>query len=141
MAELDEGAAAKNGAGRDELPAAGSVGVRRPRWSGYTGFVLSGGGARGALQVGALRALLEAGQRPDVVVGTSIGAWNGALLACDPTLGGVDAIEAAWRGAHPTRVLLGMEPPANAPAQAHATLRMIAAARRVAAGRPSLYGD
>lgn len=141
MTELGEGAAAKNGAERGELPAAGLAGVRKPRWSGYTAFVLSGGGARGALQVGALRALLEAGERPDVVVGTSIGAWNGALLARDPTLGGVDVIEAAWRGAHPTRVLLGMEPPANAPAQAHATLRMIAAARRVAAGRPSLYGN
>src|SRR5262249_26347136 len=54
---------------------------RGPRWYGYTAFVLSGGGARGALQVGALRALLEAGIRPDVIVGTSIGAWNGALLA------------------------------------------------------------
>jgi predicted acylesterase/phospholipase RssA len=126
------------------MPPASSVAsgvIRRPRWRGYTAFVLSGGGARGALQVGALRALLEAGERPDVVVGTSIGAWNGALLALDPTLRGVDAIEAAWSDAHPTRVLLGIEPPANAPAQAHATLRMLTAARRVAAGRPSLYGD
>ncbi|MGH2514644.1 MAG: patatin-like phospholipase family protein, partial [Ktedonobacterales bacterium] len=49
---------------------------RRPRWRNYTAFVLSGGGARGALQVGILRALLEQGERPDVVIGTSIGAWN-----------------------------------------------------------------
>jgi NTE family protein len=144
MAELEASMDARDDAALDELAplvGAASGAIRKPRWSGYTAFVLSGGGARGALQVGALRALLEAGERPDVVVGTSIGAWNGALLARDPTLGGVDVIEAAWRGAHPTRVLLGMEPPANAPAQAHATLRMIAAARRVAAGRPSLYGD
>lgn len=139
-------------AGEGELPvarreeatstaASASGTLRRPRWRGYTAFVLSGGGARGALQVGALRALLEAEIVPDVVVGTSIGAWNGALLARQPTLDGIAAMEAAWREAHPTRVLLGIEPPANAPAQAHATLRTIAAARRVAAGKPSLYGN
>jgi NTE family protein len=141
MAELEASMDARDDAEYDKPAGGSSSGIRKPRWSSYTAFVLSGGGARGALQVGALRALLEAGERPDVVVGTSIGAWNGALLARDPTLDGVVAIEEAWRGAHPTRVLLGIEPPANAPAQAHATLRMIAAARRVAAGRPSLYGD
>jgi NTE family protein len=53
-------------------------------------FVFSGGGARGALQVGALRALYEAGLRPDILVGTSIGAVNAAYLALNgfnmPTL-------------------------------------------------------
>lgn len=44
-------------------------------------FVLGGGGARGALQVGAVRALLESGYHPDVLVGTSIGAANAAFLA------------------------------------------------------------
>ena len=44
-------------------------------------FVLGGGGARGALQVGALRALLEAGLRPDLLVGTSVGAVNATYLA------------------------------------------------------------
>jgi len=44
-------------------------------------IVLSGGGARGALQVGALRALLEAGFQPDLLVGTSIGAVNATYLA------------------------------------------------------------
>ncbi|MCU0489025.1 MAG: patatin-like phospholipase family protein, partial [Anaerolineales bacterium] len=43
-------------------------------------FVLSGGGARGALQVGALRALFEAGYHPDILVGTSIGAANASIL-------------------------------------------------------------
>jgi NTE family protein len=60
-------------------------------------FVLSGGGPLGALQVGALRALLEAGIAPDLVVGTSIGAINGTMLAFDPTPRGVDALEATWR--------------------------------------------
>ncbi|HNK70256.1 MAG TPA: patatin-like phospholipase family protein, partial [Flavobacteriales bacterium] len=40
-------------------------------------FVLSGGGNRGALQAGALLALLERGIRPDLIVGTSVGALNG----------------------------------------------------------------
>ena len=44
-------------------------------------LALSGGGARGALQVGALRALLEAKIQPDLLVGTSIGAANAAVLA------------------------------------------------------------
>lgn len=44
-------------------------------------FVLSGGGSRGALQVGALYALHEAGLQPDLLVGTSIGAVNSAFLA------------------------------------------------------------
>jgi NTE family protein len=44
-------------------------------------FVLGGGGARGALQVGAARALLEAGIKPDLLVGTSIGAVNATYMA------------------------------------------------------------
>lgn len=44
-------------------------------------FVLGGGGARGAFQIGALRALYEAGLRPDLLVGSSIGAVNAAAIA------------------------------------------------------------
>lgn len=44
-------------------------------------FVLSGGGARGALQVGSMYALLEKGFSPDLLVGTSIGAVNAAFVA------------------------------------------------------------
>lgn len=49
-----------------------------------TAFVLGGGGLLGAHEVGMLRALSEAGIRPDLVVGTSIGAINGAFVAADP---------------------------------------------------------
>jgi len=60
-------------------------------------FVLSGGGARGALQVGAIRALLEAGYRPDVLTGTSIGAANSALLALrGVNENGLQALDQAW---------------------------------------------
>lgn len=60
-------------------------------------FVLGGGGARGALQVGALRALFEAGYQPDLLVGTSIGAANAAALAMwGVNLDGVAALERAY---------------------------------------------
>ena len=51
------------------------------RNQGGLAFVLGGGGGRGALQVGALRALLEAGLQPDLLVGTSAGAVNATYLA------------------------------------------------------------
>jgi NTE family protein len=60
--------------------------------------VLSGGGSLGAAQVGALRALYEAGVRPDVFVGCSVGALNAAFLAVDPTPARVAALEEVWRG-------------------------------------------
>jgi NTE family protein len=63
-------------------------------------FVLGGGGARGALQVGALRALLEAGHDPDLAVGTSIGALNAAFLGLYGfNTVALTALEDAWRDA------------------------------------------
>lgn len=59
-------------------------------------YVLGGGGVRGAVEIGMLRALLERGIRPDLVVGTSIGAINGALVASDPTLAVIDRLLDAW---------------------------------------------
>ncbi|MCZ2263423.1 MULTISPECIES: patatin-like phospholipase family protein [unclassified Isoptericola] len=59
-------------------------------------FVLGGGGVRGAVQVGMLQALFEAGVAPDLVVGTSIGAINGAAVAADPSVAVVDRLGAAW---------------------------------------------
>ncbi|CAG0983684.1 hypothetical protein ANAEL_01890 [Anaerolineales bacterium] len=61
-------------------------------------FVLGGGGARGALQVGALRALIEAGRRPDLLVGTSVGAMNAACLALNGVnQAGLATLEQAWQ--------------------------------------------
>jgi NTE family protein len=60
-------------------------------------FVLGGGGGRGALQAGALRALLEAGYKPDMLVGTSAGAVNATYLALNGIdLKGVAGLESAW---------------------------------------------
>ena len=60
-------------------------------------FVLGGGGVLGAHEVGMLRALAERGVRPDVVLGTSVGAINGAFFAADPTLAGVERLTELWR--------------------------------------------
>src|SRR2546428_13747396 len=62
-----------------------------------TAFAISGGGARGAAQVGMLRALIERDITPDFVVGVSIGAWNGAWLAHRPDLEWVKKLEEVWR--------------------------------------------
>ncbi len=55
-------------------------------------FVLSGGGARGAAQIGALKALLEAGILPDLIVGTSFGSIVGGLFASGYTIEQLDSI-------------------------------------------------
>jgi NTE family protein len=62
-----------------------------------TAFVLGGGGLLGAHEVGMLRALAEAGIRPDIVVGTSIGAVNGAFIAADPD-GAARRLADLWGG-------------------------------------------
>ncbi|YCK35533.1 patatin-like phospholipase family protein [Actinomadura sp. ATCC 39365] len=61
-----------------------------------TAFVLGGGGVLGAHEVGMLQALDDFGIRPDVVVGTSVGALNGALIAADPARA-VDRLTSLWR--------------------------------------------
>jgi NTE family protein len=62
-------------------------------------FVLSGGANRGALEVGALLALMEHDILPQILVGTSVGAINAALLAINPTLEGARHMEKIWREA------------------------------------------
>lgn len=53
---------------------------------GKVGLVLSGGGAKGAYQVGVLKALAELDVKVDVIAGTSIGALNGGIVASAPDL-------------------------------------------------------
>ena len=65
--------------------------------AGGTAFVLGGGGVLGATEVGMLRALLDHGVGPDLVVGTSVGAINGALVAADSTPEGADGCEGCGR--------------------------------------------
>lgn len=116
--------------------------ARRPRWRDYTAFVLSGGGARGALQVGALRALVEVGEIPDLIIGTSVGAWNGAWLAMGPTPERMETMARVWASVHPAQVLLGRERVAGgASRQAIRGALALAAARNVTRDNPSLYSD
>lgn len=63
---------------------------------GLTAFVLGGGGVLGATQVGMVRALADAGIVPDLVLGTSIGALNGAFVAADPTPAGAGRLAEVW---------------------------------------------
>ncbi|MGH2755185.1 MAG: patatin-like phospholipase family protein [Actinomycetota bacterium] len=67
-------------------------------------FVLSGGANLGSVQAGMLTGLLESGIRPDMVVGTSIGAANAAYLAADPTLSRARDLCRIWRGLRPRDV-------------------------------------
>jgi NTE family protein len=61
-----------------------------------TAFVLAGGGSLGAVQVGMLKALAQAGIAPDLVVGASVGAINGACYAASPDVAGVERLENIW---------------------------------------------
>ena len=56
------------------------------------GLVLEGGGAKGAFQIGAWKALVKAGVRIRGIAGTSVGGLNGALIAA----GEVSEAEALW---------------------------------------------
>jgi len=69
-------------------------------------FVFGGGGARGALQVGAMRALLEAGLKPDLLVGTSIGAVNATGLALWGTdMTGIETLRGAYQRVADSRIM------------------------------------
>jgi NTE family protein len=63
-----------------------------------TAFVFAGGGSFGASQVGMMHSLAANGVDADMVVGSSVGALNGAYYAGDPTLRGVLQLETIWRG-------------------------------------------
>ena len=60
-------------------------------------FVLSGGAARGAVHVGMMQTLLEAGIVPAAFVGTSVGALNAAFMAWEPTLDRVHELTEQWQ--------------------------------------------
>ena len=75
-----------------------------------TAFVLGGGGLLGAVEVGMLRALFEADVRPDLILGTSVGALNGALVAADPTDGVIGRLVRLWESAAGSREVYGDGP-------------------------------
>ena len=67
-----------------------------------TAFVLGGGGVWGAAEVGMIRALTESSIEPDLILGTSIGALNGAVMADYPGFEGVEKLVSFWKRAAST---------------------------------------
>lgn len=74
----------------------------RPPILGQVVLVLQGGGALGAFQAGVYQAMNERGIEPDWVIGTSIGAINGALITGNPVERRLDRLKDFW-----TRVTAG----------------------------------
>jgi NTE family protein len=61
-----------------------------------TAFVLAGGGSLGAVQVGMLEALTHSDIYPEFLVGSSVGAINGAFFAAEPSEATVRRLKATW---------------------------------------------
>jgi NTE family protein len=61
-----------------------------------TAWILSGGASFGAIQVGVAAALAERVPPPDLIVGTSVGAVNAAMLAADPSRSGAERLRRIW---------------------------------------------
>src|SRR3954447_19517429 len=78
-----------------------------PAGRGGTAFVLGGGGVLGAAEVGMLQALFDHDVRPDLIVGTSVGAINGALVAADPTPHAVEQLRGVWQELASQRIFAG----------------------------------
>jgi NTE family protein len=89
-------------------------------------FVFSGGGSRGAMEAGGVKALYEAGIRPDIVVGSSAGAMNAAFLAIDPSPGAAERLCKIWRGVSNREVVPGS---------------LADKAWRVISGKPSVFAQ
>jgi NTE family protein len=81
--------------------------MTRERGPYEVAFVLGGGGILGAHEVGMLRALAESSIEPDIILGTSVGAINGALFAANPTADGVRRLSQLWRDSHVAGVSAG----------------------------------
>lgn len=61
-----------------------------------TAWVLPGGSTFGAIQAGLVTALFDSGERPDMLVGTSVGSLNAAWLASDPSIRGAAKLRDMW---------------------------------------------
>lgn len=64
-------------------------------------LILEGGGAKGAYEVGAVRALYDCGYHFDCVLGASIGSFNGALIASHQ----LDKLEEFWKNVDVGKIL------------------------------------
>ena len=89
---------------RTESPSRHKAAAKRPppALPGQVVLVLQGGGALGAYQIGVYEALHAAGIEPDWVIGTSIGAINGALIAANPPQRRMERLRAFWEAVEQT---------------------------------------
>lgn len=76
----------------DRMPAA----AKAARLPGQVVLVMQGGGAQGAYQGGVYQALHEAGIEPDWVIGTSIGAINGSIIAGNAVAQRLERLREFW---------------------------------------------
>jgi NTE family protein len=95
-------------------------------------LILGGGNALGAFQGGVYEALHDAGLEPDWIVGTSIGAINGALIAGTEPEGRLDALRRLWR--------TSLDPHPWWPFTPDTMRRTSAVNWTLAAGHPGLFG-
>ena len=69
------------------------------------GLALSGGGACGAYEVGAIKVLAKMGFEPRAVAGASIGALNGVVVAAFRLKKAAARLEKIWLDLYPEKVL------------------------------------
>ncbi|KQT31034.1 hypothetical protein ASG29_16160 [Sphingomonas sp. Leaf412] len=100
-------------------------------------LVLSGGNALGAFEVGVYQALHEHGLYPDWIVGTSIGAINGALIAGSRREHRLDVLRTFWR---PNDYGWGTADTSWFPVAMDTARRTVAASWTLAAGRSGIFG-
>ena len=106
------------------LSAAKADRARRAALPGQVVLVMQGGGAQGAYQGGVYEALHEAGIEPDWVIGTSIGAINGSIIAGNPVKHRLERLRAFWSRVEtgPPRLLGVLAPMFGNPSRELATL-------------------
>ena len=86
---------------------------RTPKPAGQcaTALVLSGGGAKGLAHIGVLRVLDSLGIRPDLVVGSSMGAIIGGMYASGYSGREIDSLAACLAPGRPLSNLPTARPP------------------------------
>ncbi len=72
--------------------------VKKSKTNEKIAFVFSGGGNRGAAQIGMLKALVEHNIMPDIILGASVGALNGVAFASKPDLDTIENLNQLWLG-------------------------------------------
>ena len=95
---ITRGTGARRTAGAHKARANKTDASKKIALPGQVVLVLQGGGALGAFQVGAYEALRNAGIEPDWVIGTSIGAINGAIIAGNPPERRLERLKTFWDG-------------------------------------------